>query len=112
MGRPKPERERPNATAADVDVELLQRRFRHITTRLGVLTGDPRGTFAELRPAVERMRAAAALEPDPAERLRLAIECAERIRPAALAILGQQGADFALPAGLLTDFTQFRPRPD
>jgi hypothetical protein len=95
------------AELAVADVDLLARRFRHVESRLSVLTWSP--PFTVLRSAVERMSAAAAATDDPAERLRLAVDCAIAIRPAALAILAEQDADFALPAGLVQDFSHWRP---
>lgn len=91
----------PGAQAA-ADERELGRLFRRVEMRLGVLTHGRE--FVELRPAVERMRNAARRESDPARRLELALDCADEIRPAAVAIIGRQGADFALPAGLLSDF--------
>lgn len=92
MARRKPLEQPPEQPA-----EALKRDFRWLDMQLGALTITDE--FAELRPIVIRMRADAAREVDPAERLRLAVECADVVRPLVRAKHGEQ-ADFAIDGGI------------
>ena len=96
MGRPDPLLAAPAVEA----VEDAARQFRAIDVRLGVLTiADD---MADLRPVVERMRAAVSATPDPLERLHLAVRCNDRVRSLAMP---RMSPGRARPAGLLTDFS-------
>lgn len=94
MGRPI------ETSAPALAPEQAEQRFRRIEITLRVATAG----FAALESEYERMKVAAAATDDPAERLRLAVDCATSIRPRWLARM-----DVTPHVSVFPDFSHWRP---